>query len=335
MKDINFDDYDIFSEDSNFEILNLKTNKFQSKLDGLINNLDQFQSDIVLNKDIHKPLKVTANAGSGKTFCLLTKALKMVIRDDIDADRIVLITFTNKAANEIKDRYIDFFKDLVSDEELNDMLIPHMSTIHSFSCSLLYKLYGIRRTIITESHASTLLKAAMKDVLKLNKISKDLFNSVYTAIESIFSNNEVHYFCIPTFNPNGTFCKMIYPEENGELYKSFDKFSLRALATKIGKDEVEPTQYYIDAYVKSTGLGLDSFRKILSNFLRTKYASNIMGFSDMQYITFCVLTEYPNIRDIVWRKYHHFIVDEAQDLDALEFGLMVSCDKDAYNRFVK
>ena len=46
---------------------------------------------------------VSAGAGSGKT-AVLTKRIKRKIQDGIDIDRILVLTFTNEAANELKNR---------------------------------------------------------------------------------------------------------------------------------------------------------------------------------------------------------------------------------------
>ena len=45
-----------------------------------------------------------SSAGSGKTFSLVTEYLKMVLRHPAEFRHILAITFTNKAANEMKDR---------------------------------------------------------------------------------------------------------------------------------------------------------------------------------------------------------------------------------------
>jgi len=53
-----------------------------------------------------------SSAGSGKTFTLVKEYLKIILRNPNDFRNILAVTFTNKAANEMKDRVIENLKDL-------------------------------------------------------------------------------------------------------------------------------------------------------------------------------------------------------------------------------
>ena len=47
---------------------------------------------------------VSASAGSGKTAVLITRVINRVIEDEIDIDKLLVVTFTNASALELKDR---------------------------------------------------------------------------------------------------------------------------------------------------------------------------------------------------------------------------------------
>src|ERR1700682_2123957 len=49
-------------------------------------------------------LAVTAGPGSGKTFCLVERYLEILRTKKVSVDNIVAITFTNRAANEMRQR---------------------------------------------------------------------------------------------------------------------------------------------------------------------------------------------------------------------------------------
>jgi ATP-dependent exoDNAse (exonuclease V) beta subunit len=58
-----------------------------------------------------------SSAGSGKTFTLVLEYLKLVLRNPEDYKSILAITFTNKAAGEMKDRIIDALVSLAKNED--------------------------------------------------------------------------------------------------------------------------------------------------------------------------------------------------------------------------
>ena len=66
---------------------------------------------------------IEASAGTGKTFTLSHLALKKIIEDNINPDEILIITYTRKAANELREKIIERFNLLKyfieNSEELN------------------------------------------------------------------------------------------------------------------------------------------------------------------------------------------------------------------------
>lgn len=58
-------------------------------------------------------LLVSAAAGSGKTAVLVERALRTVVQDGVDIDRLLIVTFTNAAAAELKARLSDGIEELL------------------------------------------------------------------------------------------------------------------------------------------------------------------------------------------------------------------------------
>lgn len=74
------------------------------------------------------PTLVLAGAGTGKTRVLTNRILYLVQEYHVNPSEILAITFTNKAANEMKRRLFDF--------QCNAQFM-HISTIHSFCATVL------------------------------------------------------------------------------------------------------------------------------------------------------------------------------------------------------
>lgn len=76
-------------------------------------------------------VRVVAGAGSGKTKCLSSRCAYLMDEKEVSSEKIVCITFTNKAANEMKSR----IKKIVG--SMNRL--PWISTYHSFCLEILRK----------------------------------------------------------------------------------------------------------------------------------------------------------------------------------------------------
>ena len=71
---------------------------------------------------------VAAAAGSGKTAVLVERIIKKVVEDGIDIDRLLVVTFTNAAAAEMRERVLDAIY-IKLDENPNDEKLLRQITL--------------------------------------------------------------------------------------------------------------------------------------------------------------------------------------------------------------
>lgn len=75
-----------------------------------------------------KYLRIIAGAGTGKTRTLTYRLASLIMRNEVSPNKIVAITFTNKAANEMKERTISLLKE----RNISYSSLPIIKTFHSF-----------------------------------------------------------------------------------------------------------------------------------------------------------------------------------------------------------
>lgn len=128
-----------------------------------INTLNDRQKEALLATE--GPVLILAGAGSGKTRVVTSKIAYLIENLNVAEWKILAITFTNKAANEMKDRVSDL---------INQNVAPMwIGTFHSICVRILRKNierlgYNPNFTIYDRDDQLTVVKEAIKD-LDLNK----------------------------------------------------------------------------------------------------------------------------------------------------------------------
>ncbi len=100
-----------------------------------LKDLNPEQQKAVLQTD--GPIIILAGAGSGKTRVLTYKVLYLIKEKNIDSFNILMVTFTNKAANEMKERVQKF----MSNDQRLKTNSPIIATFHSL-CAKILRIEG-------------------------------------------------------------------------------------------------------------------------------------------------------------------------------------------------
>lgn len=192
----------------------------------ILKDLNEEQKKAVLNTD--GPMIILAGAGSGKTRVLTYKVIYLIEQKQVDPENILLTTFTNKAANEMKERI---------QKLSNQTDKPTIGTFHSLCARILriegkYIGFSEKFTIYDTQDSVDAIKEAMK---RANISTKDFKpHSVYSTISSAKNQliNELEYLNLARgyFQEN---VAKIYPmyqrilKENNAL--DFDDLILRTI----------------------------------------------------------------------------------------------------------
>ena len=129
--------------------------------------------------DLNRHISVTAGAGSGKTAVLVHRYLKILLDEGLPPNQVVAITFTEKAAAELKQRIVNEVNARLQAEPHNTrleqirtgMLSAQISTIHAF-CSQILREYPVEAgvdagfSVLQEIHQRLILRETINSTLR-------------------------------------------------------------------------------------------------------------------------------------------------------------------------
>ncbi len=160
----------------------------------LLQGLNEEQKKVVLSTG--KPILVVAGAGSGKTKTIIHKALHLILSEysKVRAKRLLMITFTNKAANEIKER-IRRYGDTLG----YDLKIEWIGTFHSIASKIIrrhHAIFGLSSDfrILDEEDSKRLFQGLLKGQEISKEEGKKLYIAVNQLIEGIRAIDEDNKF---------------------------------------------------------------------------------------------------------------------------------------------
>lgn len=216
---------------------------------------------------------VVASAGSGKTRILTSRIRYLLLERNIRS-RIIALTFTNKAAAEMKERLKDI-------PDLGER--AYIGTIHSF-CQSMLEAYG---NLIGFSEAPSILERDSDRI---------------ALIEEVFKNN-------PELNQQLERCPTP-SKKRGYLYRMLGKISswkreLEDYATLCSGDW--PRRYE---------------QMMFSDYQERLARQGAIEFDDILLLAYRILSERPKVARIYQRSYRYFCVDEAQDLNAVQYAVI-------------
>ncbi|ADC47034.1 ATP-dependent DNA helicase UvrD/REP family [Methanobrevibacter ruminantium M1] len=256
-----------------------------------------------------KYLVIEAGPGAGKTRVLIERIKFLINEEKVEPSSLLVITFTRKAAEELKER---LYKDI--DESVVSMM--QISTIHAFCRVILSEIGEYNTRVLGDS-------VNEKQKMFLNKYKKDLgfVNECHIRQNEIFNLID-KYGEYATFKVDSK--KLVdYIERNTKIDPEYIDFVNEYMKENDGRypfDEVMAN----DAYKKSRTNAL--YLQIAKSYPKYLELLDEKGFSDfdqMQIKTLNYLKTNPNTI------YKNVLVDEFQDTDPVQMKIFEILMKNA------
>jgi DNA helicase II / ATP-dependent DNA helicase PcrA len=247
------------------------------------------------------PLLVVAGAGSGKTRALTYRIANLILKHRVEPENILAVTFTNKAAREMKDRIQKLFAEQLAMSE-----------------------HGERFDLLTEYQQSQLKSKVYRIYIK------DLWCGTF---HSLFSR--ILRFDIEKYQDE----KGRRWNRNFSIFDDSDSQSIvKEIVTKqlnLDDKKFEPRSVrYAISNAKNQGLSPQEFErenpkywgKVITevyNCYQDKLAqNNALDFDDLILIPVKLFQQNEQVLNYWHRKFQHILVDEYQDTNRTQYDLI-------------
>lgn len=280
------------------------------RIAGLL-NLDGNQKAIAFAE---KSRAVSAGAGSGKTRTLVARFLYLLSQTEMQLDRIAAITFTERAANELRERIRAGMEQVLresgpagglTEEALTQLPSAHIGTIHAFCARLL-----------REAQREARLPADF-EIMEAVESQYALEQAVARAVFALHDQKDVRIARLLEANEFRLVRLMEQIVETVEAVRA-RHIPLEKCRVPAG-DSASP-----DEETEYTKLLLEIARESAAGFQKEKRRSGVLDFDDLLEETQKLLTENEPVAEAFARRYRHLLVDEFQDTDRRQDAIFES-----------
>lgn len=253
----------------------------------ILRDLNDEQRSAVLQKD--GPILIIAGAGSGKTR-VLTSKIALLLHDGVAPENILAITFTKKAADEMKSRV----RGMVGDAARG----LSIGTFHSVFAKLLreyhkYIDFPKNYTIYDEDDSESCLKDCTGEVL-----FGEGWNSPETRKRLSEEDKAARKLLLSKYKPS----------------------VIHVYISRAKNDIILPEDYREDAGLmeRDRKHGSPETWKIYSLYMWKCKKAGAMDFDDILIYMFKLLDEHPEIQKALGRQFRYILVDEFQDTNRVQ-----------------
>ena len=258
-----------------------------------------------LNEDQRKvvihdsgPMMVIAGPGSGKTHCLIMRAINLLLLEKAKPQELVLCTYTKKAAFEMQDRLLDMARSV---GYCGDISLIRVGTIHSICERIITE--NLHR-MLTHDYQGLLVGDNFET---LDRLTQRLF--IFENLEAIGGKN-IRFF-ENRWGPKWKIVKQL------QLY--FGKITEELISIKA----LTARQDY---FLSNLAQAYDAYQSLLMQ-------KNCVDFAFLQKITHDLLSNSEILHHIT-KEIRYVLVDEYQDTNYIQEQIIIKLASETGNIFV-
>lgn len=269
------------------------------KIPPYISHLNPSQQSAVIH--FCGPLLVVAGAGSGKTRALTYRVAHLILHHRVDPENILAVTFTNKAAREIKDRIEKTFAEQQAKSQFNQEFSSLNEQQQTKIRSHIYQT--ITKQIWMGTFHSLCGRILRYDIEKY----KDEKGRKWQRNFSIFDESD-----------SQTLVKRIITQKMNLDEKKFDPRQIRYAIGNAKNQGLSPRQYEYSAHDYKTR----TIAEIYNHYQDELAANNSLDFDDLIRIPVELFQQNEQVLAYWHQKFRHILVDEYQDTNRTQYNLI-------------
>ncbi|MES1023246.1 DNA helicase PcrA [Gloeocapsa sp. BRSZ] len=247
------------------------------------------------------PMLVVAGAGSGKTRALTYRIANLILKHRVDPENILAVTFTNKAAREMKERIQKLFAEQIAIRDYGkplEALAPHEQT------SLRSRVY---KTIIKDLWIGTfhsLFSRVLRfDIEKYQDEKGRRWNRNFSIFDESDAQSLVKQIVIKQLNLDD---------------KKFEPRSVRYAISNAKNQGLTPQEFER----QQPNYRGRVIAEVYSQYQSALAENNALDFDDLILVPVQLFQQNEQVLGYWHRKFQHILVDEYQDTNRTQYDLI-------------
>ncbi len=247
------------------------------------------------------PLLVVAGAGSGKTRALTARIANLILNRQVDPANILAVTFTNKAAREMKERIERVFAE-------QEALARHSKPLHMLSGyeqvqlrSYVYKAF-LKELWIGTFH-SLCSRILRYDIEKYQSPAGQRWTRTFSIFDESDAQSLVKSIVIGQMNLDD---------------RKFNPRSVRFAISNAKNQGLDPDQYEAE----NPNFKGRNIAEVYRYYQQGLSANNALDFDDLIRLPVQLFRQNPQVLDYWHRRFRHILVDEYQDTNRTQYDLI-------------